>query len=236
MRQHLITILISLPILLSSTKAQSEQVVSFGTAKKKLYSKVFNNTGETFYCGCDWSNRKTGLASCGLQSFFPKSQRKRAARTEAEHIIPASWMLKVNKQYRQCAVDAKKYGESPRDYCQKKDRNYKQAHNDLVNLVPAVGQINGDRSNKPYVASVKPSAKSYGQCDILIDSRGIIPPKDKQGDIARIAFYMQSKYNVTYSPRQMALFEKWDKVDPISVEERARNRKIIKVQGYGLKQ
>lgn len=215
--------------------AEPNKVISFSTAKKKLYSKVFNNSGETFYCGCDWSARKTNLNSCNLQSFFPKKQKKRSLRTEAEHIIPASWMLKVNNKARQCAIDSKKVKDSARKYCKKHDSDYKQAHNDLVNLFPAVGQINADRSNKPFVEKTKSKVKSYGKCDIEIGSRGIIPPSNKKGDIARIAFYMSEKYGVTYSKRQLKLFKQWDNQDPISPEEIAHNKRVIKVQGFGLK-
>jgi deoxyribonuclease-1 len=114
--------------------------------------------------------------------------------------------------------------------------NYKQAHNDLVNLFPAVGQINADRSNKPFVDVAKTKVKSYGKCDVQIGSRGIVPPKKKQGDIARVAFYMSEKYGVTYSKRQLELFKQWNNQDPISQQERAHNKRVIKAQGFGLVQ
>lgn len=212
----------------------NDSVISFKSAKKKLYSKLYNNQGQTFYCSCDWSNRKVDLKSCGLQSFFPKKHRKRALRTEAEHIIPASWFLKKERKFRQCAIDAKIEKESARKYCQKNDLEYKKAHNDLVNLMPAVGQINAERSNKPFLDNIRNDRKTYGRCDIVIGSRGISPPADKKGDIARVAFYMSETYGVEYSKRQNSLFVMWDKQDPVSIEERLRNRKIVRVQGYGI--
>jgi deoxyribonuclease-1 len=231
-----IIVIVSLSLISTVSIATTNKVVSFNTAKKKMYSKVFNNTGETLYCGCDWTSKKTDLNSCGLQSFFPKKQRKRALRTEAEHIIPASWMLKVNKKTRQCAIDSKAVKDSARKYCQKHDLDYKQAHNDLVNLFPAVGQINADRSNKPFVDTAKTKIKTYGKCNIEIGSRGIVPPTDKKGDIARVAFYMSNKYGVTYSKRQLEIFNQWDQKDPISAQETAHNKRVIQVQGFGLKQ
>jgi len=215
--------------------AKSNQVISFSSAKNKMYKKVFNNTGKTLYCGCDWSSKKTNLDSCGLQSYFPKKQKKRAARTEAEHIIPASWFFSVNNKKRQCAIEAKTLKKgSARKWCLKTDPQYKQVHNDIVNLFPAVGQINADRSNKPFVERVNTKVKSYGQCDIEIGSRGIIPPKDKRGNIARIAFYLTSAYGITYSKRQLELFKEWDKTDAIDADERAHNRRVVKVQGFGI--
>lgn len=142
-------------VLLSTTvEAKSEKVISFQAAKNKLYSKVFNNSGKTFYCDCDWSDRKINLNSCGLQSYFPKKQRKRASRSEAEHIIPASWLLKVNKTTRQCAIDSKKTKDSARDYCRKHDLDYKQAHNDLVNLYPAVGELPVNTIGRHFLAGL----------------------------------------------------------------------------------
>lgn len=228
-------IVIALLPVISTVSLANNKVVSFNTAKNKLYSKVYNNSGETLYCDCKWSARKTDLNSCGLQSFFPKKQRKRAARTEAEHVIPASWMYKVNGKRRQCFIDAKRAKESPRKYCQKHDSNYKQAHNDLVNLFPSVGQINADRSNKPFVNTVKNKVKTYGQCDIKIGSRGIVPPADRKGDIARVAFYLTDTYGVTYSNRQLNLFKEWNVQDPISNQEIARNKRVVKAQGFGIR-
>ncbi|MCP4923779.1 MAG: hypothetical protein GY915_07105, partial [bacterium] len=150
----------------AADRSEVRKVVSFQKAKKNLYTKVYRNSGETLYCDCKWSNRKVDLSSCGLQSFFPKKQRKRAARTEAEHIIPASWMLKKDKKIRQCAIDAKEKKESARKYCQKYDLEYKAAHNDLVNLRPAVGQVNADRSNKPFLESITRNAETYGKCPV----------------------------------------------------------------------
>lgn len=97
-------------------------------------------------------------------------------------------------------------------------------------------QINADRSNKPFVEAAKTDVKSYAQCDIEIGSRGVVPTKNKQGDIARVAFYMSEKYGVSYSKRQLELFKQWDQQDPISEQERAHNKRIIQVQGFGLHQ
>jgi deoxyribonuclease-1 len=172
-----------------------------------MYSKVFNHSGTTLYCNCTWNKKKVDLSSCGLDGYFPKKYRKRVNRTEAEHIIPASWMLKVNNKIRQCVLDSKEHKSSVRKYCQKHDKGFKKAHNDLVNLFPTVGQINAERSNKPFVDTLKSVKKSYGICSAESGSRGFVPPDNKKGDIARVAFYMSKTYGVVYSKRQQLLFE-----------------------------
>ncbi|MBA6252861.1 endonuclease [Colwellia sp. MB3u-55] len=209
---------------------------NFSKAKKLMYSKVFDNSGTTLYCGCTWSKKKVDLSSCGLDGYFPKKHRKRANRTEVEHIIPSSWLLKVNNKVRQCVIDSKQHKSSARKYCQKHDKGFKKAHNDLVNLFPTVGQINAERSNKPFVDTLKSLKNSYGKCSAESGSKSFVPPSNKKGDIARVAFYMSKTYGVVYSKRQQLLFEKWAKFDPISEEERDHNNKIIEVQKFGLKQ
>ena len=63
---------------------------SFSGAKKKMYKQVYKDHEITFYCGCEYANKKPDLQSCDYDS-SQRSQASRAKRTEAEHIVPASW-------------------------------------------------------------------------------------------------------------------------------------------------
>lgn len=230
-------------LMLTSTFAFSAEFTSFDRAKKALYTQVYPSRGFTVYTGCAWhikNNKKVvDLESCGLQDAFPKKQMARAKRLEAEHVLPASWMLKKNGKWRPCVAEAKQKGEKPREYCQDHDPEYNEAHNSLLNLFPSVGQINGDRSNKPYAESISGGdVKTYrGQGEhgrtITITSRVAIPPKKMRGDFARIAFYYESKFGVELNARQKEMFAKWDREDPVSAEEIDRNRRIKRVTGIG---
>ncbi len=216
--------------------AQSQIATSFNSAKVKMYKLVYPNSGQTFYTNCEWSKKKVNLASCGLENSFPKKHMNRASRTEAEHIIPASWMLKKNKVERPCVATSKSNKYSPRKYCQAHDEDFRSAHNDLVNLRPAVGQINANRSNKPFSGSLtgsKPMTYRGNGKVFKVSSRVVIPDISICGDIARVAFYMQDIYGVTYSKRQAQLFTEWDKQDAISEEEVLLNQRIKKTQGIG---
>lgn len=220
---------------LTST-ANADIATSFTKAKSNLYKKVYPNAGQTFYTNCEWSKKKVDLASCGLANAFPKKHMNRASRTEAEHIIPASWMLKKNKTERSCVAESKSNRYSPRRYCQKHDQDFRNAHNDLVNLRPTVGQINANRSNKPFSKSLSGSNpvtyRGNGKT-FKVSSRVVIPDISIRGDIARVAFYMRDIYGVTYSYRQVAIFNEWDKQDAVSEEEILLNARIMKVQGKG---
>lgn len=220
--------------LLSFNLQAAEISSSFGSAKSKMYKKVEGNYGYTIYSGCQWSRKKVDLNSCNLQNSFSKKHMKRAKRTEAEHIIPASWFYKKEGEWRSCATKANfTKGLSARSYCQKVDKDYRNAHNDLVNLYPAVGQINADRSNKPFTDKHSGSnIKTYrGNLISSSSSRTFIPPPSVRGDIARVGFYMRDVYGVSYSKRMGSTFDKWNREDPISQEEYDRNIKIKKAQG-----
>jgi deoxyribonuclease-1 len=224
-----------------SAPALSAGFSSFEKAKDALYAKVYNKQGTTVYTGCRWyttggNKEVVDLESCNLQDAFPRGQLKRAKRVEAEHIIPASWAYKRNGQWRQCAIEAKQKGEKMREYCQDHDMEYRQFHNDLNGLFASVGQINGDRSNKPYAE--KPSGENKKTFrgngrEITITSRVAIPPKAMRGDIARIALFYRDKYGIDINSRQEVMYRNWMTEDPVSNEERARNERVKFAQGWG---
>ena len=209
---------------------------SFSKAKKIMYSKIYPDNQQTFYCGCDYSNRKTNLNSCGYQ--IRKNQR-RASRTEAEHVVPAYWLAKLTPEGRACwAKGTKLKGTNGRKYCLKNNKQFKQAHNDLMNLVPAIGEVNGDRSNYRF-GMVAGEARNYGSCDIEIDrsgkrgSRRVEPAENVRGDIARIYFYMAGKYGLQLSRQSQQLMNAWNKLDPIDAWEKVRAMRIKEVNnGY----
>lgn len=206
---------------------------SFNQAKVKMYKVVYNNSGKTFYTGCDWSRKKVDLGSCNLQNSFPKKEMKRANRTEAEHVIPASWFYKKNGKFRQCYHEARALKQSPRSYCQDHDIDYRNAHNDLFNLRVSVGQINANRSNHPFAETPSGEGKETfngNGLSITLTSRVAIPDASIRGDIARIAAYMKETYGVSYSARQDKLFEKWNKQDPVDAEEFRLLKKISQIQ------
>ncbi|KDN94671.1 endonuclease [Hydrogenovibrio marinus] len=220
------------------------QAVTFQKAKRKLYHEVYPGHGYTVYSGCYWhlAGRKkvVELESCGLQNAFPRKQLKRAHRVEAEHsAVPASWLYKRNGQWRQCLIQAKNLHTNARKYCRQHDSEYREAHNDLINLFPSVGQINADRSNKPYAEEISGTKIQtfHGQGQhgktIVITSRVAIPPKSMRGDFARIAWYYRDKYGVRLNSRQDSMYKKWAAEDPVSPEEIARDHRIRQVQGWG---
>ncbi len=206
---------------------------SFGTAKNWLYDKVFHDHRSTFYCSCAYDeNRRVDWQSCGYKV---REDKVRAARVEAEHVVPAYWIGYTRPRWRKQVCSANN-GErfKGRNCCEEIDPVFRTAHNDLHNLWPAVGEINGDRSNYRF-GMVQTDARDYGHCDFKVDSNlhRAEPPPQVRGDIARISFYMEKAYAVPLSRQQRQLFEAWNRQDPPDAWEKERNRRIKAIQGNG---
>lgn len=114
----------------------------------------------------------------------------------------------------------------------KNDRTFRLMEADMHNLVPAIGEVNGDRSNYRYGAD-KAKVGQYGQCKMEIDfkNKRAYVKDDIRGDIARIYFYMSDTYNINLSKQERKMMEVWDKEDPISEWERIKNQRVYNLQG-----
>jgi deoxyribonuclease I len=211
---------------------------SFSTARKWLYERVYHDRQETFYCGCDYdSNNRIDLSSCGLESL---AGNNRAERVEAEHVFPASQF----GNFRQCWREPSSFTEcqsssgrmlSGRNCCERVDPIFKAAHNDLHNLYPSVGQVNGQRSNYNWGMVSSRDAETFGTCGIRIDAsiRRVQPPDAVRGDIARTMLYMRDTYGFRLSSQDTQLFGAWNNQDPPDAWEIERNRRIKAIQGIG---
>jgi deoxyribonuclease-1 len=239
----LILILSLLTMLGNSAEIPS----SFSKAKKLALTQVYKDHHKSFYCGCSFNDKKqVDKASCGYEPRTPitKSGKEniRDNRIEWEHVLPASTMGKhlacwgsERNQFSQCVKYNGKL-KSGRDCCQKVNRDFRNAHNDLVNLTPAIGEVNADRSNLPY-AEIIGENRDYGQCDFEYDSvnKMVEPSEIIRGDIARIQLYLEDKYGEVlgfkFSVENKLMFNQWNEKDLVSEWE--RNKHICKAQGSG---
>jgi len=200
---------------------------SYDTAKRRLYRQIKDPT--TFYCGCKTNLAKSNFdrASCG---YVPRNDTKKARRVEAEHILPAYWIAEFHIGG-SCWEKDDTCGEA-RDCCRKNDKRFKKAHNDLVNLYPAIGELNLLRNDLMYDL-ISGENRIFGSCDFEVDwVRDVSEPtEDIRGDIARVFFYMRDTYSLKYPDDLADRLATWNDADPISEKERARNERIKAVQG-----
>ncbi|UTW04657.1 endonuclease [Amphritea atlantica] len=213
--------LIVLFVLLLSAHAAAESAPSFRKSKRIL-ADLYQVNPISFYCGCDYRAEGKKLVpvwpSCG---FEPRKNANRAARIEWEHVVPA-WAFGHQLQ---CWQDG------GRKAC-KKDKRFRRMEADLHNLVPAIGEVNGDRSNFSF-AQLEGEPRVYGRCDMEVDfkARKVEPPGNRQGDIARTYYYMRDQYGLKISAKQAKLFSVWNARDPVDSWEVQRNKLITGLQG-----
>ncbi|MCW7555273.1 endonuclease [Endozoicomonas gorgoniicola] len=195
---------------------------SFSQAKREA-EKIYHTHMTSFYCDCEF--RREGkklvpdLESCGYEI---RKQEARANRIEWEHVVPA-WEFGHQLQ---CWQDG------GRRNCGKNEK-FRRMEADLHNLTPAVGEVNGDRSNYRF-GFLLDTPEMYGQCDFKVNfkERKAQPPIAKRGKIARIYLYMEDRYPFRLSDGQRKLYEAWDKMYPPTEWEVQRNDKISRVQGW----
>ncbi|WAJ69535.1 endonuclease [Catenovulum adriaticum] len=138
---------------------------------------------------------------------------------------------KNRHNYDNCRNSSGKY-LSGRDCAKKLVPSFKKAHNDLYNLVPSVGELNGDRLNRRF-GNIDNEPRNYGQCDFEIDfETDLTEPADSiKGDIARTYFYMIDQYNIPVSNDEKIQFSHWNILDKVDIWECERTRRISTVQG-----
>ena len=205
-----------------------EGVKTFNKAKKILERNVYNTPDKqiTFYCGCKYSGKQVDLQSCW---YVPNSNKMidRANKVEWEHIVPAERFGRTFKQWDQGhpdCIDSKGIKIRGRKCANKTSPEFNAMEADLFNLVPAVWEVNGLRSNfEPTEKFSRTSTPKFWNCDIEIYSRQkfFAPSEEIRGDIARTYIYMASAYpeNIILTDSEKAQFERWDKEDPITKEE-----------------
>lgn len=202
---------------------------SFREAKLELRQQVYHDQNlsdeGSLYCGCQWqwtgaSGGRVDLASCGYQV---RKQPNRAQRIEWEHVVPA-WVM---GHQRQC------WQEGGRRHCAAHDPLFERMEANMHNLVPAIGEVNGDRSN--YSFGVLPGTSSqHGQCDVRVSfgDRTVEPRDAVKGLIARTYFYIHDRYDLTMSRKQQQLLLSWHKQFPVTEWEKKRDQRIASVMGH----
>jgi len=219
----------------STIQQPNEFIASFSKAKVLLHKVIHSESAsrKTFYCGCSYDEKlNVDFESCG---YIPGKNKKRAKRVEWEHIVPASVFGRKfsewNYGHPDC-VDSLGKKFKGRNCASKMNRSFQFMQADMYNLVPAIGEINADRSDFSF-GIVSGEKREYGACDFEIENRTAEPAENIRGDIARIYLYMDSAYPgfAIINEKNKKMFEAWNKSDPVDLKECVRNMEIEKIQG-----
>lgn len=197
---------------------------SFYRAKSQLAREVYTDYNTAFYSGCRFFAKEKRLEpdwqTCGYK---PRKNANRAGRIEWEHVVPA-WMFGHQLQCWQ---------EGGRANCRSNSQPFRQMEADMHNLVPAIGEINGDRSNYQY-GMIEGEPRVYGtrvNMEVDFPARTVEPPDNVYGDIARTYFYFRDRYDFRLSRQMTQLMTAWNNMDPVDAWEQRRNQRIKEIQG-----
>ncbi len=234
---------LTLLIVLTLTLTANSTINSFSKSKKIL-KKIYNGHQVTFYSNCNYNykDKKNMIVrkSCGYE---PRNERtkkgkvnQRARRIEWEHVIPAENFGRQFSCWREGASKCmKSNGKSykGRKCCSKVNAKFKYMESDLLNLVPAVGELNADRSNFRY-GMIQGEQRRYGKSiDFEVDFKKRLaePRDDIKGNIARTYFYFEEQYGMKISKKDKKMLNAWHKLDLVDKWEIERNMRINKFQG-----
>lgn len=198
---------------------------------KRIASSIFSTNRVTLYCQCPYDNyKRIDLKSCNMKEAKTK---RRANRLEWEHMMPVANYIKHFECGRE-KLCVKKNGKrfGGRKCCEKIDKRFKQTEAELYNLWPAVGLVNGIRSNMNYAAIG--NKKGIFGCNFKVDKqrRKVEPPNHAKGIVARASLFMSQKYHIRLSKQQRSLFNAWDKAYPPSSQELEWAKQVAQIEGY----
>lgn len=194
---------------------------NFSQAKKILtkFYQDYSQYQSDFYCNAPFKQVKNRFEIVPSEAYSPRNLKtkkgninQRAKRIEWEHIMPAHNF----GQHLPC------WRKGGRKECQN-DATFNKMEGDLQNLVPAIGEINGDRSNYRYAEPPKDiQYMQYGNCKVFTDfkTKRFYPANYSKGWIARSYLYMSKTYNIKLSDKERKLMEAWDKQYPRLEKER----------------
>lgn len=212
---------------------------SFDGAKVVARDAIYSGHEQDFYCGCGFSRagKSGGTINAGRCGYAARKSPARGARLEWEHVVPASYFGRHRMCWKQGhARCVKSNGASykGRACCAKVDKTFKRIEADLHNLAPAVGELNGDRSNLPY-GVVAGEQRQYGRCDFEIGGKPRVtePRPAVRGEAARIWLYMSDAYGIRLKPAEREMYDRWSEEQPVTRWEILRDKRIEAAQGNG---
>ena len=209
----------------------NRKIHSITKAKRILMREIYRAHQATFYCGSQYTQGKHVIHNNG---YVPRRKSRQARRLEWEHVVHLDYFGYKFSEWRDghpACIDTLGRPFKGVNCAEKMNRRFRYMQCDLYNLVPAIGEITGLRSNHSY-GMIKGEKQKFGTCDVEIAGNIIEPPQGVRGDIARIYFYMDWAYPGydILGEKDKRLFKAWDRQDPVDAWECQRAKRIEGIQ------
>lgn len=164
---------------------------------------------------------KTLYPDGGTGLYCGKSFKRFDRRYNIEHVFPMSWVARSLR----CG---------DRQSCRARSERFNEIESDMHNMYPARKDLNRRRGSMAY-AVIKGEHWVEPGCDLEIDERRrrVEPRPAVRGDIARAMLYMADRYELKLYREQRELLQRWERADPPDHAEKAHNRRVREVQGWG---
>lgn len=152
----------------------------------------------------------------GGASFYQrKAFEKNSPLLTESHVYPTSRV----RDHLQCGTHRS---------CLRSSERYQEVISDLHNIV--IAELNLAFKLKASVFGILDDTIEKDNSGMRIHLHMVEPSDDRKGDVARILFYMHSRYELPL-PSSAADLNLWSQNDPPSKEERLRNARIAEIQG-----
>ncbi len=157
----------------------------------------------------------------GVGLYCGKDFERFDRRYNIEHVFPMAWVAKSLR----CG---------DRQRCRAQSERFNRIESDMHNMFPARKDLNKRRGSMGF-GVIKGERWVEPGCDLEIDKRArrVEPRPAVRGDIARAMLYMQDRYDLKLYRKQKEQLQRWERADPPDQAERARNRRVKSVQGWG---
>lgn len=202
---------------------------NFDRSKRILIQDIYNKLPQkTFYCEATFSGYRI-IDKNGFSSDLYQANGRDSV-LEWEHVVPVEHFGRFFDVWRdghdEC-VDPRGQPFKGRACAIKVSKTFRLMSADMYNLYPAIGAVNGMRSNYKFAEGVVP-VKDTGDCDFKVSDDRKVEPKDSlKGIIARTALYMDNAYkNYRLSSSDKQLFNAWNKLYPVTKFECKRTKLI----------
>lgn len=215
------------------SQAQNIHITSFSKSKKILQNDIYSDYFKTVYCASTYHPKSKKILTYPL--FFDRTiMQNRSDRIEYEHIVPAENFGGILPEWKNghnsCQTKGKPY--KGRRCAEKTNRLFKLMQADMYNLYPAIGSVNGVRSNKQFVQLPRFVPSSFGTCHFKISDNLAEPPNRAKGIVARTYLYFDEVYfpHFKLNHEQTALMIDWHIKYPVTQWECIRTYRIEQIQ------
>ncbi len=230
MRQIFPLMCLSACLITMSATAQNTSNSSFSKAKEMLLKNIYTDYFQTVYCGATY-DPKTKKIVTYPDDFNKTVLPDRAERIEYEHIVPTENFGRFFSEWREGSIlcrDSLNRKYKGRKCAEKANIIYGLMQADMYNLYPAIGSVNGARSNLTFTQLPENIPSSFGGCPFKIADRKAEPPESARGIVGRTTLYFEEAYAPRYklSDSQRKLMQEWATKYPVTKWECTRTYRI----------